>query len=142
MGTRRTEEIIAFAKDIRRNWGNNPMDIAKRFGIMVLNDVNEKKQSARTIKVDNYPTIISISGCNTPRAKYILCAHELGHALLHESGVNQFEGNYRSIVDNTEYEANLFAVALLFDENAFNLPLKSMSNYILKSILDYNLEKN
>ena len=68
-----------------------------------------------------------------------LCAHELGHALLHDDGINHFATTSKNAFTNIEYEANLFAVALLFDENDFNVPLVSMSNYTLKSILDYNI---
>ena len=38
-----------------------------------------------------------------------------------------------------EYEANLFAVALLVDEQRLNMPLRQMSNAALKSVIDYNL---
>ena len=38
-----------------------------------------------------------------------------------------------------EYEANLFAVALLCNEDEFNMPLAKMSNAVLKSILDCNV---
>ena len=37
------------------------------------------------------------------------------------------------------YEANLFAVALLCNEDEFNMPLAKMSNAVLKSILDCNV---
>ena len=40
---------------------------------------------------------------------------------------------------SNEYEVNLFAVALLFDEGSFNMPLAEMSNYTLQSILDANI---
>ncbi len=139
MGNIRTEEIIAFAKDLRRHYGNNAIDIARRFGIMVFFRPGDKV-SAHTVKAENYPAIISINGCRTEVGRQVLCAHELGHALLHDSGVNRFEGSYETVVNNVEYEANLFAVALLFNEWKFNVPIASMSNYVLKSILDCNLE--
>ena len=60
--------------------------------------------------------------------------------MLHEDGVNNFKGSYKTIIDNTEYEANLFAVALLFDDDDFNMPISRMSNYLLKGILDYNIK--
>lgn len=139
MTNTRTEEIIAFAKDIRRTWGSNPIDIAHRCGIMVFFNRGEKI-GAHIVKADSYPTIISITGCDSEAGRQVLCAHELGHALLHESGVNRFEGSYATLVNDVEYEANLFAVALLFDEGKFNIPFSGMSNYVLKSILDCNLK--
>ena len=45
------------------------------------------------------------------------------------------------IMLNAEYEANLFAVSLLFDDDQFNMPISEMSNYILKSILDWNIRE-
>ena len=40
---------------------------------------------------------------------------------------------------NVEYEANLFAVTLLFNESDFNMKVLNMSNYLLKQVLDYNI---
>ncbi len=134
----RTDEIIAFAQDIRRTWGTDAIDIAGRMGITVA-FTKGKTVRAYTIKNNNYPTIISLPEKSNYPARQVLCAHELGHALLHDSGVNWFEGTNRTILNDVEYEANLFAVALLFDERKFKIPLADMSNYMLKSVLDYNL---
>ena len=140
MRTVRTDEIIAYAKDLKKQWGNNPINIARRFGINVLiNDSNEIK--AQTIKLDNYPTIISIYGCKDPIGQRVLCAHELGHALLHNDFVNKYSGSYKTLINETEYEANLFAVALLFDDKDFYIPISRMSNYLLKAVHDYNIRK-
>lgn len=138
--TARTGEIISFARSIRRNWGSDPVEIANRLGIHVLFR-DGRSVSAHTVKMDSYPTIISITGCEDPVGRQVLCAHELGHALLHDAGVNRFEGSYKSIVNNIEYEANLFAVALLFDDEELNTPISEMSNYVLKSILDCNIRR-
>ena len=138
MSNDRTKEIIGFARDICRNWGKDPISIARRLGINVIYRPGDEP-GAHIIKAENYPTIISITGCDNTVGRQVLCAHELGHALLHEDGVNRFEGTYATIVNDIEYEANLFAVALLFDEWKFNMPLEKMSNYLLKSVLDYNL---
>ena len=138
MTNSRTDEIIAFAQDIRRNWGADAIGIAARMGISVVFSKG-KTVRAFTVKNVNYPTIISLPEESNFAARQVLCAHELGHALLHESGVNWFEGTNRTIMNDVEYEANLFAVALLFDERFFNIPFADMSNYMLKSVLDYNL---
>ena len=140
MTDERKREIIEYAQDIRRHWGNDALKIAERMGIDVLFRPG-KEPTAHIMKMNQYPTIITISGCDDYIGRMVLCAHELGHAVLHESGANWFDGTYRTIVNDIEYEANLFAVALLFDENDFNTPLESMSNYVLKSVLDYNLRK-
>ena len=71
----------------------------------------------------------------------VLCAHELGHALLHSDAVNNFAATSKNAFKNVEYEANLFAVSLLFDEEDFNIKMLNMSNYLLKQVLDYNIEE-
>ena len=139
MGTQRTEEIIAFARDVRNKWGRNPLDIAKRMGIKVIY-VDGDTPGAQIIKAEKYPTIISIVGCKNPKGRQVLCAHELGHAFLHDEGVNRFDGTYETIVNDIEYEANLFAVAFFFDDWQFNMPIANMSNYVLKRVLDYNVQ--
>ncbi len=82
-----------------------------------------------------------MSGCKTELAKRVICAHELGHALLHDGmAINRFNGTSDSLQDQCEYEANLFAVALLVDDKSLNRPLKEMNNWMLKYILDYNIK--
>lgn len=68
--------------------------------------------------------------CNTPvifvsdkidrRAQILVCAHELGHALLHtEIAKDQYLREFEVFNMNTkvEYQANVFAAHLLFDED-------------------------
>ena len=138
MGNIRTDEIVAFAKDIRQHWGSDAIEIAEHLGMRVVFSKGTN-DGAFTMKMNDYPTIISIPEKSGYAARQVLCAHELGHALLHESGINWFEGTYKTIVNDVEYEANLFAVALLFDEDDFKIPFSDMTNYMLKSVLDYNL---
>ena len=40
---------------------------------------------------------------------------------------------------NVEYEANLFAVSLLFNKCDFNMKFLNISNSLLKHVLDYNI---
>ena len=75
-------------------------------------------------------------------AKTVLCAHELGHALLHNDLINHYDLTTKTKGTSVEYEANLFAVSLLFDDDDFIIPIESMSGYILKLILDYNINPN
>lgn len=90
--------------------------------------------------MDGYPTIISLNKSYTKASQKVLCAHELGHALLHDEVVNHFAVTAQNVGTNVEYEANLFAVALLIDQDQLCMPLLNMSNSNLKFILDYNLE--
>ena len=141
----KTNDIIALARDIRDTWNtNNPYEIAERLGITVLfRKSNVKNFTAQTIKMTGYPTIISINDAYTEFSKKILCAHELGHALLHEDCLNYFAVTNKNVTTNVEKEANLFAIALLTDYNIdeqLPIPLANMNNYLLKSIMDYNIK--
>lgn len=101
-------------------------------------DVSRK---AFTVKMEAYPTMIMLNAAYDKKSRMVLCAHELGHALLHEEGMNHFSVNEKNVFTNTEYEANLFAVSLLFDDDQFNMPISEMSNYVLKCILDWNIRE-
>ena len=139
------KDIIELARDFKRNWAtNNPYEIAEHLGIVVLHrEIPVKGFTAQTVKTGGYPTIISINDTYSEKSKRVLCAHELGHALLHEGCVNHFAITRNNYSTNVEREANLFAVALLADDtidDRLNTPLSEMNNYLLKSILDYNLD--
>lgn len=141
----KSKDIIMLAKGFKVCWNtNNPFELAERLGIEVLlRDVSMKGFTAQTIKMPGYPTIISINDKFNEKSKRILCAHELGHALLHEECVNHFAVTNRNAITEVEREANLFAVALLIDDSLeaqLNVSLENMSNYLLKSILDYNID--
>lgn len=141
------KDIIALARGIKDSWHtSDPYEIAERLGIVVLHrDSTLKDFTAQTIKFPDYPTIISINNAYTEFSKKVLCAHELGHALLHEDCVNHFAITSKNVATNVELEANLFAIALLSDDfidDDLTLPLSNMSNYLLKSIMDYNIKKD
>ena len=139
------KRILKFVKELKTTLNtSDPYEIAKYFGIQVLHKESPLKDfTAHTIKFPNYPTIISINDAYTDFSKKVLCAHELGHALLHEEAINHFKTTSKNLTVTVEQEANLFALALLSDEDindSLTMPLSSMNNYLLKSIMDYNLE--
>lgn len=139
------KRILKFVKELKSTLQtNDPYTIAEYYGIRVLHkDSLVKDFTAHTIKFPGYPTMISINNAYTDLSKKILCAHELGHALLHEEAINHFKTTAANLTLCVEQEANLFAVALLFDDDINDIlamPLSSMNNYLLKSILDHNLE--
>lgn len=138
----RTEEILRFVNEIKENWKtNDPYKIAEIYGIKVISrNLKTDSYKAQTIKMQNYPTIISINGLYSPRAQVVLCAHELGHALLHEELVNHFDVTRKNMNTNVEYEANLFAVALLADESKLCMPFHKLSSVALKAIMDFNID--
>jgi len=140
----RALDIITMARDMKATWNtNDPYKIAEHLGIVVLHsDTHIQNFTAHTIKIDNYPTVITINDAYTDSSKRLLCAHELGHALLHENCVNHFAVTQKNVTTNVEYEANLFAIALLSDDSIdkeLTIPLAKMNNYLLKTIMDYNI---
>lgn len=136
----RTQNIIELANRIKNSLGTkNPFEIAEYYDIRILfRESNIKDFKAQTLAIEGYPTIISINDKYTDTAKMMLCAHELGHALLHK-GINYFNVTEENIKTNVEYEANLFAVALLFEQEQLSMRLDKMANSTLKSLLDYNI---
>lgn len=80
--------------------------------------------------------IIYINSKYTLKSQQILCAHELGHILLHNNSyVNDFDGNDPVL----EFEANIFAAHYMLDEKNYDLKFASMNNYLLKKLIDENL---
>ena len=142
---RKAVDIIKFARDLKTTLGtDDPYEIAAYYGINVMHsDNNIPSSTAYTLHLKNYPTVISINNRYSQKAKRLLCAHELGHALLHSDGINHFAVTEKNVYTSVEYEANLFALALVTDEDwksSMNLSLENMNNYLLKTIIDYNLK--
>lgn len=137
----KAQEIIDLANDIKTTWKTkNPFEIADRLGILVMiRDSKVKDFTAQTIQTDGYPTMISINKRYSDTGKSVLCAHELGHALLH-TGTNHFKVTESNMRTNVEYEANLFAVALLFEQSELSMSMEKMANSTLRALLDYNIE--
>lgn len=139
----RKKSIIEFAKSFRKEWKtNDPFEIAKRYNIQVMfRDSAISSFTAQTFKVEGYPVIISINSRYPEFARKVLCAHELGHALLHNEVVNYFAITSTNVTTDVELEANLFALALLMEnEDELAIPLDKMENYLLKTIMDYNIK--
>jgi len=136
----RAEEIIEIVEELKCSLKTaDPFEIAEVLGIKVnFWDSKMKDFTAQTFKAEGYQTIISIGSKYSNRARKVLCAHELGHAILH-TGVNYYKVTEKNVQTMVEYEANLFAVALLFEEEELSIPINKMSNSTLKILLDYNL---
>ncbi len=136
------QEIVDLAIEYRTYYNTRDARIiAKRLGFHIIErPANSKAFQAHIIRFNNMPPFIALNSAYTDTSKRVLCAHELGHALLHESSYNQFATTTDQIKQKQEYEANLFAVAFLCNESEFEEPLITLSNYALKSVLDYNIK--
>lgn len=132
-----TKEIIELAKNLRQKHDTrDPFKLCEILEFEV-GEMNLKPSVYKAYTINaNKPRIV-INRFFTEKSKRILCSHELGHALLHDNAINEFNDNDLQ----KEYEADLFAVALLFDDNDFDLPISKMSESMLKSILNCNLEE-
>jgi Zn-dependent peptidase ImmA (M78 family) len=135
------EGIIETAKDIISTFGTkDPFKIAQLLEIPIIYREYGDGVKGYCIKIHNKVHII-INSRFDRRAQKIICAHELGHALLHTENLTPvftaaFKENSSSIL---EYEANLFAAIMLLDEQELNVKFSEMSNYVLMGIFNENL---
>lgn len=114
---------------------NNPFEICEQMGIPVRQRKFNPTRKAYFIALPDSP-LIYVNSLFIEKSKKILCAHELGHILLGHTDVNNFDSESKK----SEREANLFTLYMLFDEDDFNMKFESMSNYIIKYILDQNIK--
>jgi Zn-dependent peptidase ImmA (M78 family) len=104
---------------IRRYQTRDPFTIAEERGIQILMRSDFKSQKGAFVVLQNI-SFIFINANLSEHMQRLVCAHELGHALLHRTlgknvgGVMEFE--IFDIKDDTEYDANVFAANLLIDE--------------------------
>ena len=132
------EEIIKLATSLKTNFGTtDTIKLCSMMGIKIeYMNLNPGIYKAYTIHFNN--PIIKLNNHFTLTSQKVLCAHELGHALLHNDNVfNQFNDDHNGV---NEYQANLFAVALLFNRSDFNIDISKMDNYMLRNILDKNIK--
>ena len=136
------EEIIKLANAIREKYKTNDpdhiIDECENFKLGETN-INPKVFKAQTIKYNDCISII-LNKNYTGLSRKFLLAHELGHALLHKDFINYMDWAHQTInIINKEYEANLFAVALLIDESMLNVEFEKLSAYELSCIMDMNI---
>ena len=103
------KDIKNFAEELKDYFHtNDPFALAEIFGIkVIINRMMSRDRKAYTIKTGDYPTCIIINGRYSGNSQIVLCAHELGHALLHNDGINSFAVTKENVFTNIEYEANL-----------------------------------
>ena len=104
-------------KLIKKYGTRNPFEIMEQMHIVVGETSRYQKgycfMSCKTIYV-------MISSFLSEEEKKIVAAHELGHIILHRSQLKMApmkDDTLYNMMDNTEYQANLFAADLLLDDN-------------------------
>lgn len=107
------------SKLIRKYHTRNVFDLAKSMGILVLfedlgsiNGYYSKQLRIKQIHIN----------CNLPEYMQTLtCAHELGHAVMHQNANTSFLRSSTFLsVDRLEIEANTFAMHLLLSDEVIN----------------------
>jgi len=105
-------------KMIRRFKTRDPFAIAEALGIKVLfcNDLTQQKGMFKVIERVSF---LFVNANLSEEMQKMVCAHELGHALLHrhlgfDGGLVEFE--LFDMRTETEYDANVFAATLLLDD--------------------------
>lgn len=131
--------IILYAKMLKDKFKDlNALQIAERLSYKVVSiPADPEFIVAHNYRSKNGKNLIFINSCFDEQTKNVMCAHELGHAILKHPLKNEYTGTDWQY----EYEATLFAVSLLFDEENFNMPFEKMPYYILKGILDKNISR-
>ncbi|HDR7350962.1 ImmA/IrrE family metallo-endopeptidase [Bacillus wiedmannii] len=102
-------------KIVKKHSTTNPFEIAKRKNIIVLfEDLGNTLGFYNTYKRFKF---IHINNQINEIVQRFVCAHELGHAVLHPKANTPFLRNQTFFsVDRLEIEANTFAVELLLTD--------------------------
>ena len=132
------ENIILYARLLRNIFETtDAMEIARQLQYEVrFVDADIRSIKANTYRYEDGSKAIFINKRYDNISRNVLCAHELGHAVFN----HEHKHNYKGKNLKNEYDVNLFAVALLF-EDSFKIPLVKMSNYALQSILDKKINR-
>lgn len=126
-------------KEIKKHKTNNPFDIAKNKKIIIRyfplgNTLGFYMKNLRY-------QVITINDDIDEHLKKFVCAHELGHAILHPNENTPFLSKNTLISkDKIETQANYFAVHLiLYNENFQNYETKQQ--ILMKYGIPYEMER-
>ena len=123
-----SKQASTLPRRLLRRYGTSvPFELADCLGITIL-ECHDFKLQKGAFKVILNNCFIFINANLSTEMKKLVCAHELGHALLHrplgktDTGLMEFE--LFDITNTTEYEANLFAANLLLVEEEIDSPAR------------------
>ena len=128
------EYISGIVDNLRKDYPvTDPFELVREMGFLLLFQSMGKAKSACKgfCMAQDGQTSITVNSELPRLIQKIICAHELGHAVLHSRmpGMEQFHDF--ALFDSasvTEYEANVFAAELLLkDEDVFELLNEDMS---------------
>lgn len=104
---------------ISRYKTSDPFQLAENLGINMMWADDLKKLKGMFLQIEGNGYIIINSKLDKDKAK-IVCAHELGHFVLHGSSSENLSMQEYELYDMSsvyEYEANIFAASLLLDDD-------------------------
>lgn len=133
--------ITAEAKRLSEMYGADPYEASAALGAVVsFKDLGSLKGAF----FGNLPKPAIIINCElSKQMKQIVCAHELGHFLLHENmnfSCENITFASRSACGILEREANIFAAAFLIDsDKATDLLKQGYTSYEVASILNTDI---
>lgn len=112
----RTDYIISQAESVVSEFGErNPFHVAKQYGVSVnFKDLG----SLRGAYFGTMPTPAIVINENLDETmKNIICAHELGHHILHRGSTQSCDSSVFNSTGVFEKDANTFAAVFLIDKN-------------------------
>ncbi|MCP0886967.1 ImmA/IrrE family metallo-endopeptidase [Ligilactobacillus sp. WILCCON 0076] len=101
-------EAVVLAREYNTS---NPFCICKNMGIPI-EYINVDNPLGDTIYLDSSPVILLSNTIEEESKKYVVCAHELGHVVLH-NGIQNYYLLNRTTKRKMESEADRFANGLL-----------------------------
>ena len=135
------------SKLISRYGTRDPFRICSEKGIEIMYRDDFIGQKGAFSLMLNVPFIF-INNYLSDEMKRIVCAHELGHAMLHRKLCRErknqtiYEYEIFDIRNSAEYEANIFAANLLIDEKEMNEYMTYHGYDIVQTARAMNLNVN
>lgn len=114
---------------------SNPFELCEKLGLTVkyMNYGKGFILDSSLIKINNKDY--------TEASTYVICAHELGHAVLHnKDSVNYFDDSNTLEAIEKDRQANLFAAYLLFEDDN-DIKFENMNSQMIKNFIESHIEE-
>lgn len=113
---------------IKKYGTNNPFELCDLLNIKIMYSNLGPEIKGFFQRTPNGFEIVHINSCLEEMEKKYICAHELGHAILHvDLSIVFFLENRISYKNKYETQADKFAAELLIPDNYLNIEIKNMT---------------